>query len=147
MRRPHQPGAQEPGAQEPGAQQRSPGLPVALRVAIWLLSVQATGLAGLSGYLVYRDLTAPAGTRAPAVAIIAMAILTGLLVAALARWLAQRRGAARGPAVVLELLMAAVGYTMATAGAPWLGASLIAMGVGGVIALVVPSTRDSLGVR
>jgi hypothetical protein len=72
-----------------------------------------------------------------------MAILLGLFAWALAR----RRGWARGPAVVLELMLLPVGWFMTTGGLAWLGVPVLLIGLLGAGLLVAPATRQALGVE
>ena len=112
-----------------------------------LLAVETAAMVALVVFLVYADVTGGATSRGGAV----MLTVFTALVAALIGWLAwalwRRRRWARGPAIVLQLLLLPSGYSMAVSGAAWLGLPLMAIGLCGVAALVAPGTREALGVR
>ena len=82
----------------------------------------------------WRDLPAfPAG----------LAVLLALL-----GWqLVRLRSWARGPAIVLELLLAPLGYYMVIGGAAWLGIPAIVAGLACTGLLVAPASRQALGIR
>jgi hypothetical protein len=119
-------------------------MPVSLRWAFWLLAAQGVGLAALAAFLVYEDVTAPPENVGGAVAVTFFAALMAGLLGLLAWALGRRQGWARGPALVLQLLMLPMGYYMVTGGAAWLGVPVMAAGVGGVVALLAPTTRAAL---
>ena len=54
---------------------------------------------------------------------------------------------ARGPAIVLELLLFPIGYSMATSGLGRSGSWCMALGLAGAGSLLAPSTRAALGIR
>jgi hypothetical protein len=72
-----------------------------------------------------------------------MAAVFGLLAHAL--W--RRRAWARGPGIVLQLLLVPIGYSMASAGMAWAGIPVIVLGLGGAAALIAPTTREALTAR
>jgi uncharacterized membrane protein YhaH (DUF805 family) len=123
----------------------SPSLPRALRWAVWLLTGEATVLALITAFLVYEDLTATATSLAGALIMTGLAAVGALLVFLLAKALAARRSGARGPAIVVQLMLLPVGYFMIQGGPGWLGVPVIALAllVGGL--LVSPSTTKALG--
>jgi hypothetical protein len=59
----------------------------------------------------------------------------------------HRRGWARGPAIVLEMLFIPIGYYMTTGGLAWLGLPVMALGLVGAGLLLAPSTRTALGLK
>ena len=118
--------------------------PITLRAAVWLLAAESAAFVALVGLLVYGDLTGGAESVQGAVGV---TIYTALVAAALGlfAWaLHNLKGWARGPAIVLHLLMLPIGYTMLTNGAPALGAVTLALGVLGAGLLLAPSTREFL---
>jgi hypothetical protein len=115
-----------------------------LRVGIWLLTGEAVLLAGLVVFLLYQDLTARAETAGGAVAVTVYAAIITAIVALLAWSLARRRAWARGPAVVMQLLLIPLGWYALTGGLPALGVPVIIAGVVGALALMAPSTREAL---
>jgi len=77
----------------------------------------------------------------PARANILAALMGGL------GWMLWRRRAwARGPAIVLQLLLVPIGYTMVSGGL-WLGLVVMAVGLCGAGTLLAPATRASLGMK
>ncbi len=119
--------------------------PATLRWAVRLLSAEAAALAVVTAYLVYQDLTATATSLTVAIALTVFAALGALAVAALARALHRRSAGARGPAIVVQLMLLVVSYYMLQGGLYWLGVPLILLGpvVGGL--LLAPATTRALG--
>jgi hypothetical protein len=125
----------------------SPPTAPTLRLAVALLAVQAAALAVVVGVLIYEDLTkTPTSTRGALLVTLFAVIMTGVL-AGLAWALHRRRRWARGPAIVLQLLLIPIGFTMASGGAAWLGAPAILLGLAGAGALLAPATRAALGMN
>lgn len=122
-------------------------MPASLRWAVWLLAAQSIALAALVAFLVYEDLAAPAGSMGGAVAVTVFAALMAGALGLLAWALGRRHGWARGPAVVLQLLILPIGYSMMTSGMAWLGVPVIAAGLAGAAALLSSTTRAALGGR
>jgi hypothetical protein len=121
--------------------------PLTLRWAILLLAAQAVAVAVLAGVLVYEDITAEAGNRATAWTLTGTAVAVAALLAVLARALSRRRAWARGPAVVLELMLLPIGYYMIQGGLTWVGVPVLVLGLVGAGLLVAPATREVLGVH
>lgn len=123
------------------------GTPTTLRWAVGLLAAQALAVAGVAAFLGYEDLTARPTNPGSAAAVTGYVVLLAALLALLAWALWRRRAWARGPAVVLELLLMPIGYYMSVGGLPWLGVPVLL--AGGVTAglLVAPATRAALGVH
>jgi hypothetical protein len=126
---------------------RLDALPATLRWAIWLLTAEAAGLLVLSGVLAYDGFTSSSQSATSAVAIVVFTLLMTVFVAALALALARRRRWARGPAIVLQLLLLPIGYSNATSGIVVLGVVLIAIGLAGAATLLAPATRTALETR
>jgi hypothetical protein len=119
--------------------------PTTLKVAVWLLLLQAAALALLTLYLVYLDVTATSSSVEGAVS---TTVFVGLMAAAftvVGVSLSRRRRWARGPAIVVEMLQVPIGYTMLTHGLPVVGAPVLLFGVVGAGLLLAPSTRRALG--
>ena len=119
--------------------------PGTLRWAVRLLFVQAVGVAVVAGVLIYAAFTQPAASLASAVATVAVPCGLAALLAALGRQLNRRRSWARGVAIVLELLLLLIGYTMISGGAAWAGIPLMVLSFGGAALLLAPSSREALG--
>lgn len=120
-------------------------LPGALRMAVPIIALEAAAIAGVTGFLVYEDIVAAATSVPGALFVTVCAALTTVTLVALARALSRRRGGARGPAVVFQLMLMPVGYYMAKGDLPWLGVPLMALGVAVCGLLVAPSSTRALG--
>lgn len=121
--------------------------PASLRTALLLLGAEAVLLTLLTVFLVYAALAGEGSTAGTAVGTtIFVALLAGLL-----GWFAwslfRRRAWARGPAIVLQLLLVPIGATMLTGGAPTLGIPTILLGLVGAGSLLAPTTRGALDRR
>ena len=132
-----------------GRQSSQPALPsqTTLTWAIRLLAAEAAALALLVIFLAYADLTGRADSAAGALGVIVSAAAMAALLGWLGWNLSRRRGWARGPAIVLQLLLLPIGYTMATGGLWWLGLVVMAVGLCGAGTLLAPATRAALGMR
>jgi hypothetical protein len=122
-------------------------LPATLRWAIILLGVQAVGWVALVVVLVYADIRSPststAGATGLTVFVVFVAALFGLFVWALA----GRRKWARGPAIVLDLLLLPIGYSLVTSGLAIIGIPVLLLAGATVALLLAPATRAALGAR
>jgi hypothetical protein len=98
-------------------------------------------------YLVYKDFTARVVIWRDAVIVTGFAALVAVLLGVLALALIRRRGWARGPAVVMELMLLPIGWFMISGGLAWLGVPVFLLGLLGAGLLVAPATREALGVR
>lgn len=125
--------------------QDSPALPATLRWAVWLLIAEAAAVALVAAYLVYEDLTGTANNLGVALMVTAFAIGGAALLFVLARALAHRRAGARGPVIVLQLMLLPIGYFMIQGGLAWAGIPIIAIAVGVGGLLVTPSSTKALG--
>jgi hypothetical protein len=125
----------------------SGGRPATLNWAIVLLAVETVGVAAAAVFLVYEDATATAVYRRGAWSITGLAVAMAALLALLCWALVRRRGWARGPAIVLELMLLPIGYYMIRGGVPWLGVPVLLLGLFGAGLLLTPSSREALGVR
>jgi hypothetical protein len=121
-------------------------VPATLAWAVRLLFVQAAALAVLTAYLVVMLLSGDATSVAIAIALIVLAAVGVLFIVLVARALARRRGAARGPAIVVQLMVIATGGFLVQTGPLWLGLILMAMGVVVGALTVLPASTRALGV-
>lgn len=121
--------------------------PATLRWAVRLLLLEGAGLAALTLFFVYLDLTASWTAAKMALSSTGYLALMTVLFIAIGVALHRRRRWARGPGIVTQMLQMPIGWTMLTHGAPWLGGPLFALGLAGAILLFAPSTRIALGVR
>jgi hypothetical protein len=120
--------------------------PATLLWAVRLLLLQAAGLAAVAVYLVVRLFTADEVLVGVAVSLIVMAALGAAAVAVVARALARRRSGARGPAILVQLLVIASGGFLLQTGPAWLGVILMALGVTVGLLIVLPASTRALGV-
>ncbi|WP_246278569.1 hypothetical protein [Phytohabitans rumicis] len=125
--------------------QDSSELPGPLRWAVWLLIGEAAAVALVAAYLVYEDLTGTANDIVVAIFVTGFAAAGAALLFVLARALARRRSGARGPAIVLQLMLLPIGYFMIQGGLAWLGAPIIVLAVLVGVLLVTPSSTKALG--
>jgi hypothetical protein len=100
----------------------------------------------VTGLLVYAALTQTAASVGSAVTVIGvMAGLAALLVL-FGVLLTRRKGAARGPAIVLELLFVPIGWQVIQGGLAAVGIPLIILGLLCAGLLLAPATREFLGI-
>jgi hypothetical protein len=111
---------------------------------VWALAAETLGLVALVIYLVYADIAGGAESARGAVMVTLFAALMATVFGLLAATLRRRRSWARGPAIVLQLLLVPIGYSMASAGMAWAGVPVIVLGLAGAAALIAPSTREAL---
>lgn len=114
--------------------------------AVRLLAAEAAGLVALAAYLVWLDLTAEATDLRLAVALTVLTLLAAASVGAVARALARRSAGARGPAIVVQLMVIAAGGLQLQTGPLWTGVALILLGAGTGLLTVLPSSTRALGV-
>ncbi|MEU4238097.1 hypothetical protein [Actinoplanes sp. NPDC026619] len=120
--------------------------PTSLTAAVWLLYLEAIGLAGLTVYLIVRDLTAESLQVGVAISLTVMTAVAAVVVFFLGRTLVRRARGARGPAIVVQLFVIASGGFLVQVDPVWLGVLLMVLGVlTGVLIVVPPSTR-ALGI-
>jgi hypothetical protein len=116
-----------------------------LRVAIWILRVQAIVVGLLTLATIWIAIVSTNVSLASAVATPAFAALFALIFAGLAAALSRGKALARGPAITLEMLLIPIGYVMVQAGLGLLGIPTAIVGLAGAAALLAPSTRTALG--
>jgi hypothetical protein len=112
---------------------------------VWLLLGEALALAGVTAFLVYEDLTAPAASLVVAIGVTVFAAAGVAALLAVARALSRCRAGARGPAIVLQLMLLGIGYYMTQGGLGWLGILVIALGLLVSMLLLSPPTTRALG--
>ncbi|WP_433613814.1 hypothetical protein ACQP2P_05305 [Dactylosporangium sp. CA-139114] len=131
-----------------GAVGEVPGrTPATLRWAVRLLLVEGAGLAAVTLWLVYLDLTSDAASVPGAVSVTVYLALMTVCFAGVGFALHRRRRWARGPGIVVSMLQMPIGLTMLQTGQPWIGGPLFVLGLTGAVLLFAPSTRIALGVR
>ncbi len=121
-----------------------PREPATLRVAVWMLAGEAVVFAGVLVFLLYEDVVGAAGTAKGAAAVTAYTALLAAVMGWLGWALHGRRAWARGPAVVVQLLLVLTGYTMTTNGLPAVGVPILVIGLVGGGTLLAPATRAAL---
>jgi hypothetical protein len=116
-----------------------------LRFAVGIMAFEALALGGLAIYVAWAALVKPATSKQGASALLALVIIGVLIVGGLARALSNLKPWARGPAIVLELLMLPIGYTMISGGLAYVGIPVMIVGLFGAGLLLAPATRTALG--
>jgi hypothetical protein len=119
--------------------------PLTLRIAVWLVGAEAVALGLLAALLLYSDLTGEAQNQQGAIGVIGYTAVVAAVLAVLARALHRRRGWARGPAIVLHMLLLPFGLAIATGGQRVIGILALLAGVCGTVVLLAPATRVALG--
>jgi hypothetical protein len=119
---------------------------VTLRWAVRLLFAEAAGLAALTAYLLVLDLTAHPVSVPLAIALTVLAAIGVVFIYLVARALSRRSAGARGPAIVVQLLIIASGGFLLQVGPAWAGLLLIALGAVVGMLIVLPSSTRALGV-
>jgi hypothetical protein len=122
-------------------------LPPTLRWAIGLLFAEALVVALIVVFLIYEDVTGTVVSWRDAVIVTGFAAMMAALLGLCGLALARRRAWARGPAVVLELMLLPVGWFMVAGGLVWLGVPVFLLGLVGVGLLIAPATREALGMK
>jgi hypothetical protein len=119
--------------------------PITLWVAVWLIRLEAVAAGVVTAYLVWQDLTVRTADLAAAIGVTVFALLAVAVLGTVGHALARRRAGARGPAVVLQLMVIVIGYYMTQGGLTWPGVVLIVLGLitGGLV--VSPPTTRALG--
>ncbi|GAA5183438.1 hypothetical protein GCM10023322_22720 [Rugosimonospora acidiphila] len=118
-----------------------------LRWAILLLLVEAAGVVVASGLLAYYATTQPTVGVSSTIISVAFPFALAVVLALLAWQLRRRQAWARGPSIVLELLMVPIGYYMVAGGATWIGVPVMILGLLGAGLLLAPSSREALGIH
>ena len=121
-----------------------PAMPVTLRWAVRLLWVETAALTAVAAAVLYQDVDGSAGSARGAAAVTMYTALVAAALAVLAWSLGHRRRWARGPAIVAQLLLLPVGFSMVSGGLIWLGLPVIMAGLFGAVTLLAPATRLAL---
>lgn len=116
-----------------------------LRWAVRVLAVEAVALTGLAIYVAWATLARSTTSKQGAGALLALIVIGVLIVAGLSRALSNLKTWARGPAIVLELLLLPIGYTMISGGLAYVGIPVMLVGIVGAGLLLAPATRTALG--
>jgi hypothetical protein len=114
--------------------------------AVRLLFAEAAGLAVLTAYLLVQDAMGRAESVPVAIALTVMAAIGVAFVYLVARALARRSAAARGPAIVIQLMIIASGGFLLQIGPAWAGLLLIVLAALVGLLIVLPSSTRALGV-
>jgi hypothetical protein len=122
-----------------------PREPATLRWAVWMLAGEAVVLLAVLVFLLYQDISGAADTAQGAAAVTLYTATFVVILGGLAWALHRRRRWARGPAIVVQMLLIPIGYTMATSGLPAVGVPVIVIGLVGAGTLLAPSTRQAVG--
>ncbi|MGY1745391.1 hypothetical protein [Blastococcus sp. SYSU D00695] len=133
-------GAADPGAPRPAADR--PEAPVAVRRAALVVALEAALLIGGALVLLYLTVTGDPASVSNALAEVVYVGIFGVAMAAAAVGLWRVSPWARGPVVVLQLLLAALGYTTAfTADRPQFGIPVLVLVVVELYLLATPEAR------
>ena len=120
--------------------------PATLVWAVRLLYLQCAGLAAVTIWLVILAVTSTLDAVGVAVGLIVLAAVGAAGVFLVARALGRRAVHARGPAIVVQLFVIAVGGFLVQVHPLWLGVVLLLLGVLAGALVVVPPTTRALGV-
>jgi hypothetical protein len=121
-------------------------LPAPLSWAVRLLYAEAAVVGLGTLYLVYEDITGTATDLGSAIVVTLLALALAGALGGLAYALSRCRPWARGPAVVLQLMLLPIGYYLTTGGKPWLGVPIALLGLVVAGLVVTPSSTKALGV-
>jgi hypothetical protein len=114
--------------------------------AVRLLFAEAAGLAVLTAFLMVLDLTGQAESVTLAIALTVAAAIGVVFIYLVARALGRRMAGARGPAIVVQLMIIASGGFLLQTGPAWAGLVLMALGALVGLLIVLPSSTRALGV-
>jgi hypothetical protein len=140
--------APEPSGPSSPSSPSSPSAPrrasAIFRCALAVFVVEAALVWLYVGFLGYADLTRPVGDSRRAALVTIYFAGCGLAFAAVGWGLYRRRSWARAPAIVLQLLLAALGYVMVSAGVPAVGVPVLVAALLGAVLLLTPAAREAL---
>ncbi|GIL28462.1 hypothetical protein NUM_37160 [Actinocatenispora comari] len=122
-------------------------LPATLKIAVGLLWAEGVALFALGIWLVVASFTGRPTDRAASITEAVVTVVLGLLLGVLGYLLVRRHAWARGPVIVLQLMLLAIGYFMISAGVVWAGVLVIALGLVVAGLLIAPASRESLGIH
>lgn len=133
-------GAADPGAPRPRVER--PEAPAAVRRAALVVGLEAVLLLGGALVLLYLTFTSEAQSVSNAVAEVVYVALFGGAMAAAAVGLWRMSAWARGPVIVLQLILAALGYeTIANADRPEIGIPVLVLVAVELYLLATPEAR------
>jgi hypothetical protein len=115
-------------------------------VAVGCLVVEALAALVAAALLIAAAVRGPSVSVASAISTVVVAVLLAVAFGALARLLVRRSRGARGPALVLQLLLMPIGWYMARGGTPWVGVPVLVVAVLCAAGLLAPRTREELGI-
>lgn len=118
-----------------------------LRFVVWLLAAETVALVALTVTLTVLEVQANGPSLRNGVVLVGFVAVMAAITGALSWALSRMRFWARGPAIVLEMLLVPLGYYMLTGGLGLLGLLVMAIGIAGAGVLIAPSTRITLGGR
>lgn len=117
----------------------------ALTIATVVLFAQAIGLLGLSVWLVVLALTQKETSVGAGFAEAVIALGVAVLLGAAARSMRQGRSGLRGAAIFIQLMFLPLGYYLAQADLWAFAIPAWLVGAGTAVLLLLPSTRESVG--
>ncbi|MBM7805667.1 putative membrane protein YkvI [Geodermatophilus bullaregiensis] len=139
-------GAAQPSTRPPRAP--GPEAPVAVRRAALVAAVEAALLLGAALVVLWLTLTSSPDSVGRALAEVVYVGLFGVALAVAAAGLRRVASWARGPVVVLQILLGLFGYSTAfTGGQPLLGVPLIVLAVTELYLLATPEARLAFSER
>jgi hypothetical protein len=118
-----------------------------LRFVVWLLAAETVALAALTVALIVFEVRASGPSLRNGVVLVGFVIVMAVITGGLSWALSRLRFWARGPAIVLQMLLLPLGYYMLTGGLTLVGLLIMAIGLAGTGVLIAPSTRITLGGR
>lgn len=116
-----------------------------LRWAIRLLYAETVATGVVTLLTLWLAIASDSIGVASAVATVAFAALCAAILGGLAAALARGKGLARGPAILVHMLLIPIGGYMIAGGIAWLGVPVLLVGLLGAGLLLAPSTRTALG--
>jgi hypothetical protein len=118
--------------------------PITLRIAIWLLAGEAAALGLLAVLLLISDLRGGAESQQGAIGVIGYVTVLAAILGLLSWSLHNRRWWARGPAIVLHMLLLPLSVALLSNG-NLLGVVAIVVSLAGCVVLLAPATRAAVG--
>jgi hypothetical protein len=118
-----------------------------LRWAVRVLQIEAAAIGLLTLVAIWAAVAAANASTSSALATPVFAGIYTATLAGLAVALGRGKALARGLAIVLEMLMLPIGYSMISVGLIWLGVPTLIFGLAGSVLLLAPSTRSALGLN
>lgn len=118
-----------------------------LGLAIWSLRLQAVGLVGIAGWLIWLTLTRDQASSGAGIAESVVAAGVGVLIALAAINMRRGRSGMRGVAIFIELMYFPAGYYLAQAGLWWFAVAAWILGVGTIVLLMTSSAREDMGIE